>query len=209
MSWAVTCTINHVNRTVALIPLKGLGWLGEKVFPILLPQLLDDGLHLSNQRMDALVTSVTEKPLICMSTGWRWTIWCLLERYLSYGSLIPSRTIPGNRKHLQKKLWKELDHCGSRMVKRQSTALTAFTTLKHEPKDLTAKVRADFLHAIRNPKLIVMLKINWFAFFFFFFFKYPNRSWWKIYCMLYAFWTNLFLKITTDFQTQNIYALPL
>lgn len=84
--------------------LSSLGSLGEKVLHILLPQLLDDGLHLSNQRMDASVTNISEKPL---------TWWMKMDKLITGASLkgtyymgvqFPKRQEVGaKQKHLQKK----------------------------------------------------------------------------------------------------------
>lgn len=171
---------DHVNRTVTLVPLKGLGWLGEKFLHISLPQLLDDGLHLSNQRMDAFVTNISEKPL---------TWWMKMDKLITGASLkgtyhmgvwFPKRQEVGAKwKHPQKKLGNELDCFNSSIVIRQSTqdplfsgrcVLSIFTSaakfllssseMKHEPKGLAAKFRANFLTITSNLKVIRMFKIR-------------------------------------------------
>lgn len=120
---------------VILSDLKYLHWLGSlsKLYHLKMPSPEElhlgglGGSHLSNQRMDAFVTNISEKPLMWWMKMEKWITGASLNCTFHRGVFPKGQYLGANRRHLQKKLQNKLDCFNSRMVKSQSAHYCQFS----------------------------------------------------------------------------------
>lgn len=192
-------------------------WVWEKFLHISLPQLLDDGLHLSNQRMDASVTNTSEKPL---------TWWIKMDKLITgaplkgtyhMGVWFPKRQEVGAKRNQEISCissilawWK--DSLLSILRSVEDTFLAYSNLLQNfcfpaQEWNMNQKVSLQNSGPIFSilqafPRLLGCSTLDWCLLKFF---KCHHKSWWKVFWILYAFCTNISLNITTDYQEQIIY----